>query len=140
MHDRVKDVTGKDKHQKGNELIRDKDGNMLFDEEAIRGRWEEYVQELYDDERGNMPTIPYEEDGEEILVSEVEKTIRDLKIGKAPGMDQITTEMIKALDEYLVKVLTGFCNRIYNNGKTPGDMNASIIRKMPKKTKATKCE
>ena len=140
MHDRIKDVTGKDKHQRGNELIRDKDGNMLFDEEAIQGRWEEYVQELYDDERGDMPTIPDEEDGEEILISEVEKTIKDLKIEKAPGMDQITTEMIKALDEYPVKVLTEFCNRIYDNGKTPGDMNASIIRKMPKKTKATKCE
>ena len=114
---------------------------MLFDEESIRGRWEEYVQELYDDERGDMPTIPdEEEDSEEILVSEVEKTIRDLKIGKAPGMDQITTEMIKALDEYPVKVLTGFCNIIYNNGKIPGDTNDSIIREMPEKTKATKCE
>ena len=50
--------------------------------------------------REAMPTIPDEEDGEEILVSEVEKTIKDLKIGKAPGMDEITTEMIKALDEY----------------------------------------
>ena len=55
-------------------------------------------------------------------------------------MDQVTAEMIKALEEYPVKVLTGFCNRIYNNGKTPGDMNASIIRKSPKKTKATKFE
>lgn len=63
MHDRVKDMTGKDKHRRGNELIRDKDGNMLFDEEAFRGRWEEYVQELYDDEREDMPNIPDEEDG-----------------------------------------------------------------------------
>ena len=62
-------MTGKDKHQRGNELIRDKDGNMLFDEEAIRGRWEEYVQELCDDERGDMPSIPDEEDGDKILVS-----------------------------------------------------------------------
>ena len=75
----VKDMTAKDRHQRGNELIRDKDGNMLLDEEAIRERCGEYVQELYDDERGDMPNIPDEEDIEEIFVSGVENTIKDLK-------------------------------------------------------------
>ena len=66
-------IESEDKHQRGNELIRGKDRNMLFDEEAVRGRWEEYVVELYNDKRLDLPNIPKEEDGEEISVSEVEK-------------------------------------------------------------------
>ena len=36
------------------------------------------------------------DEGEEIMLSEVEKAIKDLKEKKAPGKDDITAEMIKS--------------------------------------------
>ena len=35
--------------------IRDKSGNILFDEEKVLERWVEYVQDLYNDHREDMP-------------------------------------------------------------------------------------
>ena len=66
------------------ECIRDKDGNMLFDRGEITSRWVEYVSELYDDNRKEPPDV-VEIEGEEILISEVEKAIRDLKQAKLAG-------------------------------------------------------
>ena len=56
---------------------------MLFEEEAIQERWCEYVGELFDDERGNIPKFDQLE-GPEILVKEVENAIKSMKNGKAP--------------------------------------------------------
>lgn len=42
---------------------------MLFDEEKIKERWEEYITELYNDARGDAPSIETEE-REEIVFSE----------------------------------------------------------------------
>ena len=50
-------------------------GTDLLYEEAIGRRSEEDVQKVYDGERGDILNIPHDEDGEEILVSEVGKKI-----------------------------------------------------------------
>ena len=138
MYDKVKEVTGSSKKTSNCECIRDKDGNMLFDRGEITSRWVEYVSELYDDNRKEPPDI-IEIEVEEILISEVEKAIRDLKTGKACGKDGITTEMIKALDENGIKAITDLCNKIYNTGVIPSDLNDSVFVRLPKKAKATDC-
>ena len=97
MHENVKEATGQGRKQKGSNSIKDKNGNMLFDENEIKKIWEEYVTTLYNETRGNPPDVMNDE-GEEIMLSEVEEAIRDLKDKKAPGKDDITAEMVKALD------------------------------------------
>ena len=73
---------------------------MLFEEDEIKRRWEEYITEHYNDQRGDpAPTTVEVEDGNSILLSEVEKSIKDLKTGKATGPDDVATELLKALDE-----------------------------------------
>ena len=116
MHDKIKEVTGGKKRTRGSECIKDKDGNILFEEEEVKRRWEEYVGELFDDNRGDVPTIENEDDGEDILVQEVEQAIKELKTNKAPGMDGITSEMIQALDDTNVEALTMLLNKIYIKG------------------------
>ena len=99
---------------------------MLFDEDEIKSRWEEYVSELYNDDRGDPPEIE-DDDGEEVLISEIEKAIKDLKLGKASGSDMITSEIIKALDG-----VYGVCN-------TPTNMEAHFYRfTLPSCRKITK--
>lgn len=56
---------------------------MLFEESEIKCWWEEYMRELYNDDRGDPPEVE-NEDGWDIL-SKVEKAIQDLKSGEAPG-------------------------------------------------------
>ena len=98
--------------------MKDKNGNMLFDENEIKKIWEEYVTTLYNDTRGNPPDVMNDE-GEEIMLSEVEKAIKDLKDKKAPGKDDITAEMIKALDHCTIPIVHRLVNNIYKSGYIP---------------------
>ena len=49
---------------------------MLFDEGEIKSRREEYVSELYNDDRGDPPERE-DDDGEEVLILEIEKAIKE---------------------------------------------------------------
>lgn len=138
MHKKIKEITGQGSRKRGSNCIRNKDGKMLFDEDEIKSRWEEYVSELYNDDRGDPPEID-NDDGEEVLKSEIEKAIKDLKSGKAAGSDMITSEMIKALDDKGVEIIHKLVNNIYKTGVIPSSMNESIFIRLPKKPKATMC-
>ena len=85
---------------------------------------------------GDPPEIE-DDDGEEVLISEIEKAIKDLKSGKASGSDMLTSEMIKALDETGVKIIHKLVNDIYKTGVIPTSMNESIFIHLPKTPKAT---
>ena len=124
--------------QRTSNCIGDKDGKILFEAHQIKSRWEEYVSELYNDKRGN-PLLVQNVDGEEILLSEVEKAVKELKSGKAPGGDQLTSEMIKALDEFGLEVIHKLVNEICNASYIPSNMNESIFVRLRKKPKATMC-
>ena len=74
-----------------------------------------------------------------IMKSEIENVIKEMKCGKASGNDDISTEMIKALDDEGIKKITELCNPVYNTGYLPPDMSSSIFVRLPKKVKATEC-
>ena len=69
----------------------------------------------------------------------MDKVIKEMKTGKASGNEDITTEMLKALDETGLEKITEICNLIYDTGHIPNDLNESIIVRLPKKAKATNC-
>ena len=112
MHNKVKEVTGLKSKKTSSECIRDKDDQMLFEQDDIRKRWEEYVSDLYNDDRDENFTYN-KGDGEDILQEEVESTLKQLKNDKTPGPDTIYSEMLKALDDENVCTLKEFCNVIY---------------------------
>jgi len=120
-------------------IINDKNGNMLFDENEIKNRWEEYVTDLYGDISNNNLELPSNEDGEDLLVDEAKKAIHELKSGKAAGLDNINTEILKAFDEDSIQHVNQFCNMVYKTGIFPGNLNDSIFIRLPKKPKATEC-
>ena len=55
MHNKVKEVTFKNTKKKASGCIKDKNGNILFNQEEIAARWVEYIAELYEDHREQMP-------------------------------------------------------------------------------------
>ncbi|GFS11060.1 endonuclease-reverse transcriptase [Elysia marginata] len=93
----------------------------------IQERWSEYIQELFYDERGQQPETQKPIEGPPILKAEVEKTINDMKNGKAAGPDQIPIELLQALGNWGIDQLTKLLNRIYNTGNIPKDMLISTF-------------
>ena len=73
----------------------DRAGNFLSEEEDIANRWKEYITELYDKNRSDMPKSAMRT-GYNILQEEVQKAISSMKNGKATGSDEISAEMLKA--------------------------------------------
>ena len=110
-----------------------------MEKEQILHRWEEYIGELYDDQRPEIASKEQAE-GPSILEQEVIKALKHMKAGKAPGADGVTTEMFEALGSFGTLRLTNLLNKIYDTGNIPEDMSKSIFIALPKKTRATECE
>ena len=113
---------------------------MLVEKDVILNRWTEYVEELFHDVRGSMPSFPDLIEGPNILKSKVRTAIKMMRKNKAAGPDGVVIEMIEALEEYGVEKLTEIINKIYDDGKFPEDLSKSIFITLPKKPGAVDCE
>ncbi|XP_063586323.1 uncharacterized protein LOC134763697 [Penaeus indicus] len=134
----LEDLNSIEDHWKGLEVsIMDAANEVL---PRILERWSEYLIELFDDERNTERTIDLEMSGPPIMEDEVRNAVRKMKKGKAPGPDNITLEMILALDEYGINLLTSLLNKIYDTGMMPLDLLKSVFIALPKKPGATECE
>ena len=75
-----------------------------------------------------------------ILESEVIKSIKEMKNGKAMGTDKIPIELLRALDEEGWKMFTEICNEIYEKSVWPKDFREIIMIPIGKKKNTKKCE
>jgi len=136
MFRKIKDLCGK-RSAPSSRCIKDADGNVLHQEEEVSARWVQYVKALFDD---NDPEdddlhVMYQasaEAGPEILKDEIRWAIHRMKTDKAPGPDEIYTEMLVALDEEGVDLIWQICKKIYETGELPTDMLLSIFITLPK--------
>ena len=127
MHEKTNNFTNKKNTKKQASGIMNKDGKLHFEQEDISKRCiVEYISNLYNDKRDDMPTFPITS-GEKFLKEEVQRVIKSMKDGKAMGTDKISTEMLRALDEENLDSLTQLCNIIYDSGKIPTGMEQSIF-------------
>jgi hypothetical protein len=149
MYSKVKHITRTGKtNVRADISIKDAKGEMLTDSVNIRNRWKEYVEELYGkqdkpemEEMGVEKETTVEEDskGPALLQSEIRAAIKELKEGKAEGVDGIPAEFLKVLDGESYKQLEKVCMEIYNTGRWPEDFTQVIMIPMPKTAKATEC-
>ena len=90
--------------------INSRTGSTLTNPTEILGRWKEYGIELFqkNENESKIQTIVLKEvdKGPSPLLSEVERAIRDLHSGKAPGLDSIPAELVKANGPNAVKFCT----------------------------------
>ena len=101
-------------YQQQNITCKDERGKILMDEKDILLRWQQYFRSLLEDElqlivESENENIEEEEEEEEEdddddddledtdkpTYKEIIKVIRNIKNGKAPGIDNITVELIK---------------------------------------------
>ena len=118
--------------------IKDKNGAILFEADKIIERWKEYIEDLFQDERSENPIKNFL-GGPDITRHEIEATLRQMKKGKAVGVDNISTEALQALGEFGIEKLTNICNEMYKSAQIPEDLRTSIFIVLPKKQKATDC-
>ncbi|CAC5396277.1 unnamed protein product [Mytilus coruscus] len=73
-------------------------------------------------------------------IEEVRNTIKSLKTGKAPGIDSIHAEMLKADLDTSSKVLHNLFLVIWKEGDIPSDWSKGLIVKLPKKGNLRNCD
>ena len=93
---------------------------------------------MFDDDRNEDLTFQDIPEGPEIMREEVENTIKNMKTGKATGLDMISTEMMQALEGIELDAITKMLNTIYDTGEIPKEMLQSIFYCLTKKKKKNK--
>ena len=116
----MKDVTSE--KQDRSSTIQEKSEKCLAEEQDIFSRWTEYGSELYNYEScGDNPLLDCSQlpgdDLQLILREEVETAVASLKKGKLAGVDNTHAELVQAVGETMIDVLTEICNRIWRTGE-----------------------
>ena len=147
MYNRVRQLTA-NRPKSRSSAIKNENGDLLTVKDDIKSRWKQYIEVLYDSEgkplRENFAIekeCEVDDDckGPELLDTEVTTAIRDLKNGKAVGVDGIPAEFWKNLGKEATSELVGLCKRIYEEGVWPEDFTKSVLIPLPKKMNATAC-
>lgn len=126
-----------DKSQEVNH-IKNKNGEIITEDSEIMKRWKEYFQELLGnnrdtEQRTRQREIIEENNDQNITAKELNDVIRNLKNGKAPGHDKITSEMIKNMGTEAKKILLKIYNMIWNIEQIPNDWQKALIVPIYKK-------
>ena len=97
-------------------------GELLTQTEDIVRRWKEHFEELLNPTNTSSgEEAESEASGEAppISLAEVAEVVKQLFSGKAPGVDEIRPEMLKALDIVGLSWLTRLCNVAWGSGTVP---------------------
>ena len=105
-------------------LIKDRNGMDLTEAEDIKKRWQEYTEELYKKDLGDLDNhdgvITHLEP--DILECKVKWALGSITMNKASGGDRILAELFQILKDDAVKVLHSICQQIskLSNGHKTG--------------------
>ena len=105
MHSQIRLVTCRKRGRNPTKRIEDKEGNIIMEKEKILSRWYDYIGELYNDDRGDMPENVAGVESS-ITLREAEHALRGIPMKKSPGSDDITTEMLVAAGDIGITELT----------------------------------
>ncbi|TWW80198.1 hypothetical protein D4764_01G0000130 [Takifugu flavidus] len=112
------------------------DGVLLTSTRDVVDRWKEYFEDLL-----NPTNRPSSEEvgpgdlemGSHISGAEVAEVVKKLLGGKAPGVDEIRPEFLKALDVVGLSWLTRLCNIAWTSGAVPLDWQTGVVVPLFKK-------
>jgi len=148
VYAKVKKMSGKEKTYNMSAAINNEKGELLTEVNDIKNRWKVYTEELYHkDGKPDLEEMRCEEEdkvqidckGPSVLESEVRAAIKDLKNGKASGVDGIPAEFLKALGEKGTRKVIELCQKIYEAGIWPKDFTRVVMIPIQKKVNAKEC-
>ena len=121
LYQQIKKVKGNKLFVK-NQCIKDENGNTLTESNDVLGRWHDYGKGLFSFPKPPTDLDFSEDDLEPIpLFHEVESAIYQLKSGKAPGLDNVPSELLKFSDLSSKKAIHTLCCNIWKTGLWPDE-------------------
>ncbi|GFO08712.1 endonuclease-reverse transcriptase [Plakobranchus ocellatus] len=122
MYRNIEEITGK-RTFLSTGCLKAMNGDIIIDKEKILERWAEYIRELFKDYRKGHNVMVHNFAGPLIMKEEVETAIKKMKNGKATGPDNISVELIEALEDFGTGKVTHLLNEIYDTGQIPTDLS-----------------
>ena len=115
--------------------IKDRNGMELTEAEAIKKRWQEYMEELYKkdlhDQDNHDGVITHLEP--DILECKVKWALGSITMNKGSRGDGIPAELFQVLKDDAVKVLHSICQQIWKIQQWSQDWKRSVFIPFPKK-------
>ena len=123
---------------------KDKNGKLLIEKDQILNRWKQHFQETLtaNMEEGVEVTREFltaEVELTEPTLQEVEDIIGKMKNNKAPGTDEITTELIKYGGKKLIQAIHMLMGKIWREERIPEEWSKSLICPIWKKGDKMDC-
>lgn len=116
----------------GEKCIRDDNGNLALSEAEKKKAWKEHYERLLNVEFAWLendlsPAVPVQ--GPPLLITQqmVDKSIKKMKSGKAPGPTGIVAEMLLASSDICSELIADLANAIIRDGEMPDQWNGSYI-------------
>ncbi|CAH8490085.1 unnamed protein product [Heterobilharzia americana] len=126
--------------------IKDDEGNLITKEEKQKKRCGDHFEKLLNRPPSETcPEIPPATAELQVNTSlstkvEVLNDIRLLKCGKAAGPDGIPPEALKTDAETTADMLTPLLQKVWKEGKVPGDWERGYLVKLPKNGDLSLCK
>ena len=138
---RQRDKAGKDvQHVR---VIKDENGNVMVNSEAVLKRWKEYFEKLMNEENNRDPkTEEAEVINEEVnCVSReaVKNALRRMKKAKAVGPNELPVEVWKCMGKMGIEFLTRLFNRLLMGERMPEEWRRSVLIPIYKNKEDAQC-
>ena len=100
IHKMARDRNENSNDVKGGTMIKDRNGKLVTEQEAVLKVWESYFKELLNQERNNNLELPLYVEGKveltDIMDTEMQTGMKGMKKGRAPGIGEMRVEMVMA--------------------------------------------
>ena len=123
-------------------VIKDENGNVMVNLEAVLKRWKKYFEKLMNEENNrDHRTEEAEVVNEEVncISREVKNALRRMKKGKVVGPDELPIEIWKCMGKIGIKFLTRLFNRLLMGERMPEESRRSVLIPIYKNKGDTQC-
>ena len=126
--------------------VKEKQGKVITTEREQAARWVQHFEEVLNRPHPEEPADPppsesyLDIDTSPPGIAEVRSAIENLKNGKAPGIDSMQAELLKADIGTTSRLLTDLFCKIWEQEVIPKDWSKGLIFKLPKKGDLGNCD
>lgn len=147
LYETTKKLSGR--HNTTAKPVKDKNGRLLTAPMDQMKRWHEHFNELLNIQADSTVSDAFSParvprvqriNSAAPTVREIEEAIASMKSNKSPGIDQITSEMLKANPKISAQLLHPIFKKIWEDEVFPDDWLQGILVKVPKKGDLSDCD
>ena len=124
-------------------VIKDENGNVMVNSEAVLKRWKEYFEKLMNEENNRKPrTEEAEVVNEEVNCisrEEVKNALKRMKKGKAVGPDELSVKVWKCMEKMGIEFLTRLFNKLLMGEQMPEEWRRSVLIPIYKNKRDAQC-